>query len=257
MNDRNGIKWTREETILALDLYLKIPYKKITKTNLDVIKLADLLGRTPDSVYMKVCNIASNDTLIKAKNQSALLNGSKLDKEIFNEFSCNLEDLALNVAYILKNNYANDHYLPNVLGEMPDGLYKDNIVKQRIGQVYFRNAVLKIYGNKCCVTGIDATELLIASHIKPWKDSDEHTERTNPCNGLCLNAFHDKAFDKGLITFDSNFKMLISSKLENCCMDDDTKRWLKSYKGVALHFPESFAPAREFMQYHNDKIFLG
>lgn len=94
-------------------------------------------------------------------------------------------------------------------------------------------------------------------YIKPWKDSDEHTERTNPCNGLCLNAFHDKAFDKGLITFDSNFKMLISSKLENCCMDDDTKRWLKSYKGVALHFPESFAPAREFMQYHNDKIFLG
>ena len=130
-----------------------------------------------------------------------------MDKEIFNEFSCNLEDLAHNVAYILKNDYANDHYLPNVLGEMPDGLYKDTIVKQRIGQVYFRNAVLKIYGNKCCVTGIDATELLIASHIKPWKDSDEHTERTNPCNGLCLNAFHDKAFDKGLITFDSDFKM--------------------------------------------------
>lgn len=49
MNDRNGIKWTREETILALDLYLKIPYKKITKTNLDVIKLADLLGENTSS----------------------------------------------------------------------------------------------------------------------------------------------------------------------------------------------------------------
>ena len=146
-------KWTREETILALDLYLKIPYKKITKTNLDVIKLADLLGRTPASVYMKVCNLASNDPLIKAKNQSALLNGSKLDKEIFNEFSCNLEDLALNVAYILKNNYANDHYLPNVLGEMPDGLYKDNIVKH-INECGLYQEICKIkngeYAHNCC-----------------------------------------------------------------------------------------------------------
>lgn len=165
--------------------------------------------------------------------------------------------MAYNVANILKNNYSNDGYLPKELGEMPDGLYKETIVKQRIGQVYFRNAILKIYRNQCCVTGINATELLIASHIKPWKDSDEHTERTNPCNGLCLNAFHDRAFDKGLITFDSEFKMVISSKLENCFMDDNTKRWLKSYKGVTLHFPESFAPAREFMQYHNDTIFLG
>ena len=257
MLHRNGIKWDREETILALDLYLKITFSKATKTNVEVIKLANLLGRTPSSVAMKVCNIASCDPLIKSRHKTGLVNMSKLDKVVFDEFSCNLEELAYSVTNIMKDRYAKEIILPVDLKDMPDGVYKETVVKRRIGQEYFRNAVLKIYSNKCCVTGVDVPELLVASHIKPWKDSDEHRERTNPSNGLCLNAFHDKAFDKGLITFDKNFEMVISSKLETAYMDENTRDWIKAYKGQELHFPESFAPAREFMEYHNDVVFLG
>ena len=65
-------------------------------------------------------------------------------------------------------------------------------------------------------------KLLIASHIKPWKVSDEKTERTNPQNGLCLNALHDKAFDKGLITINKKYEIIISSQLKNTNMDEDT-----------------------------------
>lgn len=63
--NRTGIKWSREETILALDLYLKINFSKIGKDNVEIIRLANLIGRTPSSVAMKICNIASFDPLIK------------------------------------------------------------------------------------------------------------------------------------------------------------------------------------------------
>lgn len=257
MLDKNGIKWSREETILALDLYLKITFSKATKTNKEVIKLANILGRTPSSVAMKVCNIASCDPLILNRHRSGLKNASKLDREIFEEFSCDLEELAYEANTILKNDYKQLVSLPIDLKDMPDGLCKESTVKVRLGQNYFRNAILKIYGNKCCVTGIDLSSLLVASHIKPWAVSDVHNERTNPSNGLCLNAFHDKAFDHGLITFDKNLKMVISSKLEKADMDDDTRRWIKSYSGQKIHLPECFAPSAVFMQYHNDVVFLG
>lgn len=64
------------------------------------------------------------------------------------------------------------------------------------------------------MTGISISELLIASHIKPWKVSNNEDEKTNPRNGLCLNALHDKAFDRGLITIDKNYKIIVSSKLK-------------------------------------------
>jgi len=53
-------------------------------------------------------------------------------------------------------------------------------------------------------------ELLIASHIIPWARDDKN--RMNPANGLCLNALHDKAFDKGLITITPDFVVRISDR---------------------------------------------
>ena len=50
MEDRIGKKWSREETILAFELYCRTPFAKITKTNKVIINLAKLLGRSPSSV---------------------------------------------------------------------------------------------------------------------------------------------------------------------------------------------------------------
>ena len=106
---------------------------------------------------------------------------------------------------------------------IPAGKYRDHMMKTRVGQYFFRMAVLNSYENRCCVTGLKRTELLVASHIKPWKVSDERTERTNPTNGLCLNSLHDKAFDRGLITLDKNYKIIVSRKLKDTDMDSETK----------------------------------
>lgn len=101
------------------------------------------------------------------------------------------------------------------------------------------------------------SELLIASHIKPWRNCDQYTERTNPQNGLCLNALHDKAFDKGLITINSSYDIVISNQLKNVEMDQQTREWFFGYEGKQIALPDKFFPAKDFIEYHNDVVFLG
>ena len=99
--------------------------------------------------------------------------------------------------------------------------------------------------------------MLVASHIKPWKDSDEKTERTNPSNGLCLNSLHDKAFDREFITIDNRYRIVMSSKLKDVRMDTETRDWFWSYEGKEIILPEKFLPDKDFIQYHNDVVFKG
>ena len=73
-------------------------------------------------------------------------------------------------------------------------------VKVRRGQQFFRQTILNAYGVRCCISGINVPRLLVASHIKPWRDFPK--ERLDPRNGLCLSSLHDAAFDAGLITLD-------------------------------------------------------
>ena len=100
-------------------------------------------------------------------------------------------------------------------------------------------------------------ELLVASHIKPWNVSDEKTERTNPCNGLCLNSLHDKAFDMGLITLNKDYKLIVSKEMKHVSMDTVTKEWFHWYEGKKIILPDKFLPGKSFIEYHNDVIFLG
>ena len=88
MANRNGVKWSREETILAYELYCRTPFSKISQSNPEIKKLAELLGRTPGSVGLKMHNLAHYDPELKKRNVTAMAHGSKLDGEIFGEF-CN------------------------------------------------------------------------------------------------------------------------------------------------------------------------
>ena len=259
MSDRYREKWSREETILEFDLYCKIPFSKISKTNNDIIELAKTIGRTPSSVGLKMANLAHYDPELIANHKSGMANGSKLDKQIFEEFANNWEELSYQAQIILseyKKTKVEDLLQINDLETIPAGEYRDQIVKRRVGQYFFRMSVLSAYGNRCCVTGLKRPELLIASHIKPWKDSDAKTERTNPSNGLSLNALHDRAFDQGFITIDDHYRLINSQKINEADMDENTKEWFKSYEYKEIILPDKFYPAKEFIEYHNDIIFL-
>lgn len=258
MHDRQGQKWNRDEIILALDLYFRIPFSKISQNNKDVIALAALLGRSPGAVGLKLANLASVDPELKKRNIGGMQNASKLDISIFKEFYDSWDELSFESQKI-RAQYSNQT-IDSLLAvadfvQLPPGVDKEQKTKIRIGQEFFRKAVISSYESQCCITGINEPQLLIASHIKPWAVSDESKERTDPRNGLCLNALHDKAFDKGLLTITTDYRILLSDKLAKAKMDETTKLWLLSYNHKSIILPSRFSPAREFIEYHNDVIF--
>lgn len=88
---------------------------------------------------------------------------------------------------------------------------KLELVKARIGQGAFRQKLLS-HWQGCAVTDYKELNLLVASHIKPWRSSS-NTERLDPFNGLLLLPNLDRAFDRGLVTFDAHGKLLVSPLL--------------------------------------------
>lgn len=85
--------WTRDELILAINLYCKIPFGRLHRLNPEIINLADLIGRTPSAVAYKLVNFASLDPSLKARGIKGASNASNLDKEIWKEFFNSWDEL--------------------------------------------------------------------------------------------------------------------------------------------------------------------
>jgi hypothetical protein len=121
---------------------------------------------------------------------------------------------------------------------------KVTLVLARRGQGAYRERV-KFFEGSCRVTGVDKPDLLIASHIKPWRDSTNE-ERLNGHNGLFLSPHVDKLFDSGFISFENSGEMLISPQLDA----DVLSRWainpdkrVKSFGGEQTYFLETHRKA--------------
>lgn len=246
--------WTREQLIIVFNLYCKIPFSKSVKTNPDVIKVANLIGRTPSAVAFKLGNFGSFDPELKKRGIGGLPNTSRLDKEIWEEFNADWEELAFQSEILIANLEEKpiEQTFNFDISKLPVGRDKERLVKTRVNQDFFRSSVLGLYQFKCCITGLKIPELLVASHIKPWKDDFEN--RTNPQNGLCLNALHDKAFDKGFITVTTDYKIKTSKYFD----EFDTqinKEFFVKYEGFAITLPEKFLPKKEFLEYHYEEVF--
>lgn len=88
---------------------------------------------------------------------------------------------------------------------------RESIIKARIGQGVYKKNLITLWG-ACAVTGIEFEPILKASHIKPWKDSD-NIERLDKFNGLLLSSLYDDLFDKGFISFEDSGEIIFSKKL--------------------------------------------
>lgn len=100
--------WTDDEFILALELYYRIPFGKINKTNPDIIELANLIGRTPSSVGMRLCNYAHLDPNLAANGLSG---GGKKCEVFWNKYSSNLPQLKIDAAMSRKRILAPKQWL--------------------------------------------------------------------------------------------------------------------------------------------------
>jgi putative restriction endonuclease len=120
---------------------------------------------------------------------------------------------------------------------------KIELVKARIGQGVFRLKLMS-HWHGCAVTDYKELTLLVASHIKPWRSSS-NAERLDPFNGLLLLPNLDRAFDRGLVTFDEAGKILVSPLLSK-----------PQSLGIAEGMGASLQPKhQQYMEFHRAKVY--
>ena len=247
--------WTRDELILAMSLYCRLPFGKYDKGNDEVIQLSECINRTPSSVAMKLSNMASLDPYHQERGVKGLANASKSDRAIWQEFHADWEALA-DESLRLETEYELQPKMEMI--ETPlqfEGATESTrVTKVRRAQRFFRSTVLASYKERCCITEIQNKELLIASHIIPW--SEDVTKRADPHNGLCLNALHDKAFDRGLLTLDEDYRLVHSQLLRDAYTVEAMNRFFRPYEGKPIQFPWRFLPDRECLEKHRNQIFV-
>ncbi|ANI89573.1 restriction endonuclease [Arachidicoccus ginsenosidimutans] len=247
--------WTRDETIIAFNVYCKVPFKSSSKNNPTIIKYANILGRSPSALNMKIGNFGRLDPELKKQGITGLINGSKLEEDIWNEFNGNWEKLAFESEVLIAKfqNKKVEEIEEIDLTELPEGKERETIIKTRVNQSFFRSTILSSYNLKCCITGLSISDFLVASHIKPWAKDKEN--RINPHNGLCLNSIHDKAFDKGYITVTPEYKILVSKFFDSYSNEQVVSDFFKKYENQKINLPERFLPSKEFLDYHYQIIF--
>lgn len=250
--------WTREQLIVALNLYWQIPYNKISgSSNLMIKEISSLIGRTPAALAYKLMNFTSLDPERQGKGNKGKSGAGMGDKIIWNEYFNEWESLANDSAAILSRIQGKSIETIIKFDEelkFIEGKEKERLVKIRINQNNFRQRVLASYNEKCCITGLNVTSLLVASHIIPWAKNE--IERLNPRNGLCLNSIHDKAFDKGFITLTPDYRIKLSQEILKRKKDISIQNLFLKYDNQVIILPDRYLPNPEFLEWHNQNIFI-
>lgn len=250
------VDWTEEQTKRALFLYFQLPFGQIDKGNREIITLAAALGRTPSSVAMKLANFASLDPQITRSGRRGLSGASALDRRVWQTIDGDWTKLVREVGlpYQTEQVSIEERVRSPRLDyrALPDAPTTARVeIERRVGQDFFRRAVLANFGNACCVTGIAEPRLLIASHISPW--GSDVSNRHNPRNGLCLSATLDKAFDNHLMTVTPDLRVQLSSQLLRH-RSAETREFFTSLEGVKLKQPTHLMPDSDFLSAHNARF---
>lgn len=250
--EREGEKWDREELVIAFNLYNQIPFGAIHARNPKLVELAAVLGRSPGSLSFKLSNFARLDPSLQARGIRGLQHGAKGDEEVWHEFAERPDALVYESSQLLAARLGRS--VENVADVEesdlpPPGAEREAIVRLRVNQSFFRKRVLSAYEFRCCVTGLATTELLVASHIVPW--AEDPANRLNPKNGLCLNALHDRAFDRHLMWIDPGYVVHFAPTLHESAQHGDTSLvWLLGFEGSRLKLPKKFVPDADFLCLH-------
>lgn len=249
---------------MVLNLYHKLNFGQFHQRQPLVIALAQKLDRTPSSVAMKLSNFASLDPALKLRGIKGLEGASQLDRTTWQELKELPEEFIPASEQAIRDLFGADE--DSVIEVVPsEGIKRRSRsvnlptetvanVKQRRGQEFFREAVLNNFSGCCGITGLSLRELLIASHILPW--GKYPAERLNVSNGLCLSRLHDAAFDRGLIAFDDELKLILSNRIRSVLCENTVAENFGAYEGEALNVPaDAILPDSEFLARHRREIF--
>lgn len=233
--------WQEDELLLTLHLYCRTPFGKLHQTNPEIIKIAQIIGRTPSAVAMKACNFASLDPALA---QKGLAGASKADRALWDAFMINSTEVADKAEELYETRVlptepsTPETEKPLAFPKGPTETIRE--VKVRRVQRFFRQTVLESYNNRCAISGLAIPELLVASHIIPW--AEDESRRADPTNGIALNALYDKAFDQHLISFDEDFRLVLSERIKAQAKDEVVKKYFLKIEGSILNMPYRFNP---------------
>lgn len=263
-----SVRWTRDHFLIALNVYCKLPFGKLHRGNPLIIDVARKMGRTSSSLAMKLGNFASLDPVQRARGVRGLPGATKQDREMWDEFQRDLATLGPESEQLLHDLFTHDD------SREVDFLERDKVrlerpreivipagpteatatVRVRRGQQFFRQCILNAYGVACCISGINVPRLLVASHIKPWRDFPD--VRVNPRNGLCLSSLHDAAFDSGLITLDDQWRIMLSTRLRSYFPQPALEQNFLPFEGRPIRLPDKVTePDESFLSYHRQSVF--
>lgn len=138
--------------------------------------------------------------------------------------------------------------LKAIFSKSMDTTEKETLANARVGQGAFRAGVLNMWDSSCCVTGSQTLDAIRASHIKPWRDSD-NAERLDPNNGLPLIATLDALFDAGLISFAESGTLMVSERL------NAREQQVLRLKGLNL-MKQPNERTSQYLAYHRDEVFI-
>lgn len=247
--------WTREQHIIAFNIYNQLSFGKMHKGNPLVQRLAALVDRTPSSAAMKLTNFARLDPALQKRGIKGMSHGSKGEVAVWEEFAADPERLALESERLIaqRNGQSIEESAGIETNDIPaTGEERGAIVELRVKQGFFRRRVISAFDGECCITRISHPELLVASHIIPW--AEDAANRLNPRNGLCLNRLHDAVFDRHLMWVDEDFIVHFSHRIiEESKKSGETLDWLLSFDKQPLHLPRGFTPDPLLLRRHAER----
>lgn len=234
---------------------MRLPFGRLHAKNPEIIELAGKIGRTPSALAMKACNFASLDPAFRATNRAGLSGASSADRVLWEEFSGNTEKFALEAEETFESLEVTPFPYEESEFRRPSGETETiRSVRVRRVQSFFRAAVLTSYDEKCAISGLATRELLVASRIIPWSVSKER--RADPRNGICLGALFDRAFDRGLITFDNDLKVVVSKRLLTNASASVLSNSITEANGRPILRPKRFAPDTAALAHHRTHVFV-
>jgi hypothetical protein len=245
-----GRAWSDDERTVVLAFYIRTPFSRIDTRHPEVALIAQKLMRTPSSVAMKALNFASLDPQLRASGRTGLAGASEADRRFWERSAHAWTDTAVRAGELERQ---------MEIGPRDDEVWSSaeterwSTQRQRTAQSFFRRAVLTAYGGSCAISGLSVTSLLTASHIIPWSVGE--SRRADPCNGIALNALYDRAFDRGLISFDIRLKVLLSPRLREIGQGEFFEQAFLGVEAVQLRMPDRFAPDPLALEYHRDAVF--
>ena len=250
------MNWTEEQITIVLYEYCRKPFGQFSGTKQFVKDLAELLGRTPGAIVRKVGNLASLDPLMEARNVGGLSHRSKLDDIVWNKYYGKWDQLTYDAEILLANLREKEleESASIDLTNIPEGKDRLQIIKRRINQNFFRDAVLSSYQNICCISGLNNSTLLEACHIVDW--SINESQRTNPENGLCMNPLFHKAYDELLLGITPDYVIKISDEfLGRNKAETDRKfvEFIKKLNNRKIILPKRFLPNKDLLAQHYEK----